>query len=108
MDVIQNIIAIRREKGLNQDVIADALNIDTSAASKIESGNRQLKVSELAKIADALNEDVVYLFTYPKRFVDKDLLKIEEKVSVTFEVSPDKRDYLLSLINDQHDGLKKK
>lgn len=107
MNVVQNIIAIRKEKGLNQENIADALDIDPSVVSKIENGNRQLKVDELAKIAEILKEDIIYLFTYPKRYIDKDTLKGQDRISVTFEISPDKRDYLLRLVTQQ-DKKKKK
>jgi transcriptional regulator with XRE-family HTH domain len=68
MDIVKNIIDIRKNKGINQQVIADALNIDISAISNIEKGKRELKVSELAKIANALDVDVIYLFTYPEKY----------------------------------------
>lgn len=101
MDVVKNIVHLRKEKRLNQEDIAQVLGIDPSAVSKIESGNRQLKVDELDKIAQLLDVDLIYLFTYPKKFVDKDTFDIQEKVSVTFEVSADKRDYLLRLVNGE-------
>ena len=101
MDVLKNIFEIRKQKGVNQEVIADALDVDISTISKIESGSRKLRVEELAKIADCLGEDVIYLFTYPKRYVDKETVESSERISVTFEVSPDKRDYLLKLVTGE-------
>lgn len=98
MDVVKNIIEIRKEKRINQDVIADALNVDNSVISKIEKGVRQLRVNELAIIAEILNEDLLYLFTYPKRYVDEDSLPAGDSVSITFEVSAEKRDFLLELV----------
>lgn len=65
MDIVKNIIEIRKKKGIKQELIADALNVDVSAISNIEKGKRELKVSELEKIAITLNVDVLYLFTYP-------------------------------------------
>jgi len=45
-----------------------------------------------------LNVDITYLFTYPKKYVDASTIDKSERISVTFEVSPDKRDLLLGLV----------
>lgn len=99
MNIPKNIKAIRLEKGINQEVIADAIGFDTSNYSRIENGKQELKASQLADIANALAVDVTYLLTYPKRYVDIETFKDNyDKVSITFEISPEKRDFLLSLI----------
>jgi len=66
MDIVENIIKIRREKGISQEVIAFALGVDTSVVSNIENKKRELRVSELEKIANVLNVDTLYLLTYPQ------------------------------------------
>src|SRR5690554_6885866 len=101
MDVVKNIIEIRKQKGVNQEVIADVLNVDISTISKIENGSRKLKVDELSKIAECLRVRVIDLFTYPKVYVDKDSIENSERISVTFEVSPDKREHLLKLVTGE-------
>lgn len=101
MDVVKNIIEIRKLKGVNQEIIADVLNVDISTISKIENGSRKLKVDELSKIAECLRVRVIDLFTYPKVYVDKDSIENSERISVTFEVSPDKRDYLLKMVTGE-------
>jgi transcriptional regulator with XRE-family HTH domain len=68
MDIVKNITAIRKEKGITQEVIAEALFVDTSVISNIEKGKRELKVSELEKIAKILDVDVLYLITYPYKY----------------------------------------
>jgi transcriptional regulator with XRE-family HTH domain len=98
MNVINNIVKIRKEKGISQEDIALAINCDASNWNKIENGKQQLKVSHLAKIAEILKVDVIYLFTYPKTYIDASTIENSEKISVTFEVSPDKRDILLNLV----------
>jgi transcriptional regulator with XRE-family HTH domain len=98
MNVIDNIVKIRKEKGISQEDIALAINCDASNWNKIENGKQQLKVNHLAKIAEILEVDVIYLFTYPKTYVDSSTIEHSEKISVTFEVSPDKRDILLNLV----------
>lgn len=98
MDVVKNIIEIRTEKRIKQEVLADALNVDTSVISKIEKGVRQLRVNELAIIAKVLDVDLLYLFTYPKRYVDEKSIQSNDRVSITFEVATEKRDFLLGLV----------
>ncbi len=102
MDILKNIKEIRAEKSINQDVIADALQIDTSAVSNIENGKRELRVSELAKIANCLGVEVLDLFTYPEKYVNIKSLKQPERISVTFEVSPDKREHLLRMVTGEN------
>lgn len=101
MNVISNIKKIRLSKSINQEIIADALGIDTSSFSNIENGKRELKVSELEKIANCLSVGVLDLFTYPKKYVDSESFASSERISVTFEVSPDKRDVLLKMVTGE-------
>ncbi|HOG36786.1 MAG TPA: helix-turn-helix transcriptional regulator [Paludibacteraceae bacterium] len=98
MKILENIKAIRLEKGINQETIADALNFDIANWSRIENGKQELRVNQLAKIANVLQVEVIDLFTYPKKYVDEETIKRAERISVTFEVSPDKRDILLNLV----------
>jgi len=86
MNIIENILAIRKEKGITQEVIADALCVDTSVVSNIENGKRELKVNELEKIANALKVNVVYLITYPHIYEKKPTDKIENFPKVILQV----------------------
>jgi len=72
MNIAKNIYDIRKEKGINQEIIADALCVDTSVISNIEKGKREIKVNELEKIANALKVDVLYLITYPHVYEKKE------------------------------------
>lgn len=101
MKIHENFKKIRQEKGFTQEQFAEALSVDGSAISKIESGERKIAADELIALAPLIKEDVTYFFTYPKRFVDEDLVNAPERISVTFEVSPDKRDILLKLVTGQ-------
>ncbi len=101
MDIIRNIKNIRLEKGVNQEVIANELGFDIANWSRIENGKQELKVGQLEKIAKVLQVEVIDLFTYPKKYVDKDEVGSAERISITFEVSPDKRDILLNLVTKE-------
>mgnify|MGYP000880648939 CR=1 FL=1 len=100
MDVVKNIKEIRLNKGIKQEVIADALNVDTAVISNIEKGKRELKVSELEKIANSLGEDVLYLFTYPKRFVEESIAIDKEPLEAVLQIKlrKDKRDQVLKIV----------
>ena len=86
MDIIKNILAIRKEKGITQEVIADSLFVDTSVISNIEKGKRELKVSELEKIANALKVDLLYLITYPDIYEKKDNANRVESPKVMLQI----------------------
>lgn len=99
MKVIENIKKIRLEKGISQECIAMAIGCDQSNWNKIETGKQQLKVNQLEKIAEILGVDVIYLFTYPKVYVDATTVNTSERISVTFEVAPDKKDVIMQLVS---------
>lgn len=69
MKVIENIKVIRQERNIPAKVIAENLGVDISVISKIENGKRDLKVSELAKIAQSLGVRIIDLFTWPDKYV---------------------------------------
>lgn len=101
MKVYENFKRVREDKGFTQEQFAEALKVDISAISRIEKGERKIAADELVTLAELIKEDVTYFFTYPKRYVDADLVNAPERISVTFEVSPDKRDILLKLVTGQ-------
>lgn len=100
MNVIYNIKKIRNEKNISQEVIALALGFDVSNWNKIENGKQQLKVNQLEKIAQVLDVRVIDLFTYPERYLAPDSIQSCEKISVTFEISPEHKELLLRLIDN--------
>lgn len=101
MKINENLKQIRLEKGLTQEDFAEVLHVDISVISKMESGVRKIAADELIKLSSLIEEGVTYFFTYPKKYVDSDLINTPERISVTFEVSPDKRDILLKLVTGQ-------
>ena len=94
--IVENIREIRKSKGFNQETIADAIGCDVSNWSKVEQGKQNVQIGDLEKIANCFGLRVIDLFTYPDVYVKKG--EETERISVTFEVSPDKRDLLLKLV----------
>ena len=98
MNICENIKKIRQEKRINQEIIADALYYDVSNYSRIETGQQELKLKDFEKIANVLGVRMIDIITYPDVYVNKNDLEQPDRISVTFEVSPDKRDILLNLV----------
>jgi transcriptional regulator with XRE-family HTH domain len=98
MDIVKNIFEIRREKGITQEVIADVLGVDTSVISNIEKRKRELKVSELEKIAKVLDVDVLYLITYPDVYEMKNKKREPVEAILQIKLMSDKKDQVLKLV----------
>lgn len=99
-DILKNIREKRVELNYSQEYMADELDMTQAAYSNWEKGARELTYNNLLRIADVFGCSVIDIITYPKKYVDAETIKgnKEDKVSVTFEVSPSKRDYLLHLV----------
>ncbi|MDE8651430.1 helix-turn-helix domain-containing protein [Novosphingobium album (ex Liu et al. 2023)] len=53
--------AVRSERGLSQEALADAAGIDRSHMGKIERGERNVSLLNVARIADALSTSIASL-----------------------------------------------
>ena len=99
MNAIENIRLIRVEKGIPQKKIADALNVDISVISNIETGKRELKVSELEIIAKSLEVSVIDLFTYPEKYVSINNINNDDiAATLTIQLRKEKKDQVLRLV----------
>ncbi|MEA4918114.1 helix-turn-helix transcriptional regulator [Proteiniphilum sp.] len=100
----ENLKEIRLKKGLTQQFIADALNIDLSAVSKLENGIRQLKYNELEIIAHVFGMSVIDIIAYPDTYVKKDGKSDKEPVEAILQIKlqSDKKDQVLKLIFGEH------
>ena len=99
MNVVKNIREIRLQKSISQSAIADELGVDVAVISNIEKGKRELRVSELEKIAKVLRMSVIDILTYPKIFVESTsntLEPVEAILQIRFQ--KDKKDQVLKLV----------
>ena len=78
MKTYEAIREIRLSKSMNQQVIADLLDVDVAVISNIEKGKRDLKLGEIEKISNLFAMPLVDLITYPDVYVKKDFEKEEE------------------------------
>lgn len=99
MKIYEAIKEIRLQKGVNQQVIANALNLDVAVVSNIEKGKRDLRVRELEIISSVLEMSVVDLFTYPEKYI-KISQQEDEHVEAVLQIKlrKDKKDQVLKLI----------
>ncbi|MDI4655359.1 helix-turn-helix domain-containing protein [Xanthobacter autotrophicus] len=58
----QNVQKVRRDKGLSQEELAHRANIHQTYLSGVEGGKRNPSVLVLARIANALEIDIIDLF----------------------------------------------
>jgi transcriptional regulator with XRE-family HTH domain len=99
--IFKNIEAIRKEKGLNQEVIAELLGVSQPAYSNWITRNHDMTYSRLSQIANILEVSVIDIITYPKRYIDADSIMVENdtgKVAILFEVPSNNRELLLNIV----------
>lgn len=96
--IVENINKIVEIKYPSKVAFACACGMGESKWNKISNGNQELSIRELSKIAEALKMPIQDIITYPDVYIKKEDNSSYERISVTFEVSPDKRDILLNLV----------
>lgn len=85
---------------LSQAVVAQYAGTSPSQFSRMLNGKLALSLQHVANIATELHMEFIDILTYPDKYVNSNIKSNDstEKVSVTFEVDPQKRDYLLRLV----------
>lgn len=96
--ILNNILKIRLQQRFTQSHIGQKLGVDGATYSRIEKGGIALSYSKLAEIANALEMSVIDIITYPEKYVNRNEANIQERISVTFEISADKREHLLKMV----------
>ncbi|MGD9930184.1 MAG: helix-turn-helix domain-containing protein [Mangrovibacterium sp.] len=97
--ILQNIISIRKERGLSQENIAESMGMKQSGYSLIESGERILTVDRLYQIAIAMNIPVIKIIE-PSLNVEDIAKKDAEPIEAVLQIKlrSDKRNQVLSLV----------
>ncbi|XVQ09359.1 helix-turn-helix domain-containing protein [Spirillospora sp. CA-255316] len=65
LEVGARVAAARRARGLSQDGLAGALDLDRTAVTKIESGRRQVNSLELVRLAEVLERPLQWFVSNP-------------------------------------------
>lgn len=96
--IVANVNKIMTDRKLSKSEFASLCGLAEPKWNKISNGAQELSLWDLSKIAEKLHMSLIDIVTYPQRYVVKDAPDAGERVSITFEVSPDKRDMLLGLV----------
>ena len=73
--ILRNIEAIRKEKRVNQDVMAEALGVKQPAYSNFINRESDPTYGKLLQIGNILGVSVVDIITYPEKYVPENSLK---------------------------------
>ncbi len=102
MNIGDNIRRIREEKGLTQQQIAELISMHRSNYSKVESGQREISVEALNKIAKYFGMTIDQIVNFdgatPQEVTveDKSLL---EQVKLIQELEPDEKNLVFKMID---------
>lgn len=96
--ILENIEAIRKQKGIKQEVIAEALGIKQPAYSNYITRESDITWSRLLQICNILEMDVVDVIKYPLQYVPK----VEQCQSCK------EKDKIIQNLNEYIEVLKKK
>lgn len=79
MKLNDNIVKLRKKRGLTQEQLADILNVSVTAVSKWENGNNRPDIELLPDMADIFQVSIDSLLGYEKAYknLDKCLIEIE-------------------------------
>lgn len=97
-DILRNIDTIRRNKGYSQEYLASQIGIKQAGLSLIMSGERELKYTTLLQIANALQESVIDIITYPEKYVLNRDNNISTETVLQIKLDNDKKEQVLKIV----------
>lgn len=98
----QKIYTLRKEKGITQEQLANAVGVSAAAVSKWETGNSYPDITLLSAIARYLDTSIDELLGFAKELSNEEVLKIEQEFENIFEESGIEKaiDYLEKYIKE--------
>lgn len=96
--IIQNVIKIREKQQLTKRYVAEKIGISEANYGRIENRKTLLTIDRLAEIADALQISIIDIITYPDVYRKTERNVNSEQITMTFNISQDKKDMLLKLV----------
>ncbi|MDR2448662.1 MAG: helix-turn-helix domain-containing protein [Prevotellaceae bacterium] len=102
-NILDNIVKIRKKKGLSQEYVGSKLGMGQSGYGLIEQGERGLQYDVLLQIATIFEMTIIDVITYPKKYIDSnDILEntlcVDEKVTLQIELKKEKKEQILKLV----------
>lgn len=97
-EILKNIDAIRRNKGYSQEYLANQIGMKQAGLSLIMSGERELKYNTLLQIANALQESVIDVITYPEKYVPCRGNDISTETILQIKLDNEKKEQVLKIV----------
>jgi len=102
MSIGQNIKKIREEKGMTQQQIAELIHMHRSNYSKIESGQREISVDALNKIAKFFGMSIDQIVNFdgavPKEITIEDKTLMEQ-IKMIQELETDEKNIIFKMVD---------
>jgi transcriptional regulator with XRE-family HTH domain len=102
MSVGQNIKKIREEKNLTQQQIAELIHMHRSNYSKVESGQRELSVDAINKVAKYFGMTIDQIVNFdgavPQEITIEDKTMMEQ-VKMIQELEPDEKNMVFKMVD---------
>lgn len=102
MNTGQNIKRIREEKGMTQQQVAELINMHRSNYSKIESGQREISVDALNKVARYFGMTIDQIVNFdgavPQEITVEDKTLMEQ-VKMIQELEPDEKSMVFKMVD---------
>ena len=70
--ILEKIELVRKEKGIKQTVLAEMLGVKQSTYNNYVKRNEDITFSRLSQIANKLGVEVIYIITYPVKYVPEE------------------------------------
>ncbi len=86
------------KKGYSQEYVAQQIGMKQSGFSLIMSGGRELKYNTLLQIANALQENVIDIITYPEKFIPTSGESDGIETILQIRLDTEKRDQIMELL----------
>ncbi|AWM14178.1 XRE family transcriptional regulator [Flavobacterium sediminis] len=96
MDLGENIMLIRKKKGLSQADLGKLIGTSGDVIGRYERSNLTPSIDVVIKIADALEVSIDYLAGKSKIILDKEMLNRMESIT---NLSEENKNYIISLID---------
>lgn len=94
MNTGERIRNVRENKGIFQQELADAIDLNVSVLNRIEKGTRPIRDDELVKIANTLSVSSDYLLGISNNYLLDDKFDLSSLPSTTANLPADERDLL--------------
>lgn len=105
INIAQNILDLRKKKGITQEQLAQEINVSAQAVSKWENDTCQPDTATLVLIAEYFNVSIDYLF-YGEDLVYSDIYAMNYKKTASYnQMSAESYEEALKIFASAHNGI---